>query len=694
MSIGPAARERRGLSSRPMTQARHGTAGPRARLAGPALVVLAFLVWGGALTAGYVLDGALVVRDNALLAPFEPLRIAGLDWWEGTGRPGGLYRPIPLVSLAALRALGDGAPTWINASNVALLGVVAWLRFELLARLCASLAGGRWIAWFGAALALAHPANAELAGGQVGHADLLAMAFAIGALLVGARAGIVSATVAGALAALATLSKESGVLVVPFALLFEALRPASESPRRIGRALAWSAAGVALALIVRVAVLGSFASVDDPVYAGFGVLTRCASALATFAQHTLPLVLWPLAPLSVVGHQDVPPAAGLGDPRALLGFATLAAMLVGALVALRRGRRQLCFGLALFLVAWLPTSNVLVSTGALAASRFVVPGLVGLSLALALPLGSRAWGRGVLAALVLGFGALSWREVRVWSTPEALFEAQAVRSPQSAYALVDHALLLAERDPAGAMSLCERALTTADVHYPGTQVVLEEVQEARWLAADELARLAERGGDLAAAAQWQADAAGRAEQALRDAALLPFVEDWARSREVSLERLAATELARSAVLSGEARTARVDAAERALQRCQSGSVESVRLRALVFDRRGDSAARAELIEREWRARPDEPLLRVLWASELRAKGRASEALDIELDVASRLFGSYDRSRSLAVAREALAHPDTRLAARGRALLEQLARGGDAVAGEAVQALRSSPPRRP
>ena len=89
----------------------------------------------------------------------------------------------------------------------------------------------------------------------------------------------------------------------------------------------------------------------------------------------------------------------------------------------------------------MPTSNVLVSTGAIAASRFVVPGLVGLALALALPLGSRMWGRGVLAALVLSFAALSWREVRVWSTPEALFEAQAARSPQSAYALVDHALL-------------------------------------------------------------------------------------------------------------------------------------------------------------------------------------------------------------------------------------------------------------
>ena len=63
-------------------------------------------------------------------------------------------------------------------------------------------------------------------------------------------------------------------------------------------------------------------------------------------------------------------------------------------------------------------------------------------------------------------------------------------------------------------------------------------------------------------------------------------------------------------------------------------------------------------------------------------------------MATKLFGNYDRTRSLAMAREALAHPDARLANRGRALLEQLARGSDSAAAEAVQALRLSPPRRP
>jgi hypothetical protein len=119
----------------------------------------------------------------------------------------------------------------------------------------------------------------------------------------------------------------------------------------------------------------------------------------------------------------------------------------------------------------------------------------------------------------------------------------------------------------------------------------------------------------------------------------------------------------------------------------------------LLDRRGDSAGRAKLIEEAWLARPNEPLLRILWATELRQRGRSSEALAIDVDVALSIFDSYDRARSLAIAREALAHPDARLAARGRSLLERLAvpdsrlPQSSAIAAEAAQLLRATPLRK-
>jgi hypothetical protein len=676
----------------------------RERWLGPALLGLAFLAWGGALSAEYVLDGALVVRDNGLLSPFEPLRIAGLDWWDGTGRPGGLYRPVPLVLLAWLRTLGDGSAFAINFANVLLLGVVAWLRYGLLVKLLGSRAGAREIAFAVAALALVHPTNAELAASQVGMADLLAQALATAAVLRACDAGVPSLLLAGFMSMLAVLSKENGVLVVPLALLFEGCRDADAGTarRRMLLAASWSLVGVLAALAVRYSALGSLASVDDPVYAGFPLIARVASSLATFAEFTLPLVAAPFAQLAVVSHQDVLPASGFGDLRSLLGLAVLLVVALLPLFALRRGRRELAFGAWFFLVAWLPTSNLLVSTGALAASRFLFPGLSALFLVVVLSAWHRRAGRIVLALLGVFFFAMSWREALLWSNPRELYEVQAQRAPDSAYALYDLALEIRAADPVRARELSERAIATPRVEIPGVGIEPEDVLEPRWLAQMALAESAEAEGDTLAAERHYRAAADWAQQGIDARTRIPFIEDWQRSRLASLHKLVALELLRVKELDLEAREALSTQIARDIDdcdRCDPSSAENVRLRSLLLDRRGDSAGRAKLIEEAWLARPNEPLLRILWATELRQRGRSSEALAIDVDVALSIFDSYDRARSLAIAREALAHPDARLAARGRSLLERLAvpdsrlPQSSAIAAEAAQLLRVTPPRK-
>ncbi|MEO6710189.1 MAG: hypothetical protein ABIP42_11480, partial [Planctomycetota bacterium] len=215
---------------------------------GASLVAIAFALFGGTIGGDYVLDGVKLVRDNPLLTPFEPLRIARMDWWAGSGEPGGLYRPVSLVWLSGLRALAGSAPFLINFANVALHGLVGWLHFALLWRLLAGRPGAAAIAWIAALIALVHPLSVEVVCGQVGAADLLANVFLIAAVLV-ARGNTAPRFVLGALlAGLAVLSKESGVAVVPLALLFEALRSEAggDWKRRAARALAWSLLGVAL----------------------------------------------------------------------------------------------------------------------------------------------------------------------------------------------------------------------------------------------------------------------------------------------------------------------------------------------------------------------------------------------------------------------------------------------------------------
>jgi hypothetical protein len=227
------------------------------------------------------------VRDNPLLTPFDPLRIARLDWWDGTGLPGGLYRPVALTWLALLKTAGGGGAGLIAFTNVVLHGAVAWLHFVLLARLFGNRPGAHAIAWLAALFALVHPASAEIVGGQVGASDLLASLFLLSAVLIAGPGSPARLLLAALCAALAVLSKESGVLVVPLAVLFEALRDADGGERaswkrRTAQALAWSSLGVAAALCCRFAAIGSLASVDDPVYAGFTTVARCASACAAF----------------------------------------------------------------------------------------------------------------------------------------------------------------------------------------------------------------------------------------------------------------------------------------------------------------------------------------------------------------------------------------------------------------------------
>lgn len=668
------------------------------------VAAFAFLAYWPALGGDYVLDGAIVVRDNPLLEPFEPLRIAGLDWWEGTGRPGGLYRPIPLVLLAALKALGPGAIAFVN---VTLLGLLAVLRFELLRKLLAGASKADTIAACAAVFAAVHPIHAELAGGQVGLADNLANVLSTAAALVLAgRQTIGKLGAAAVLAAMAVLSKESGVLVVPLVLLFELLRETQEERgKRMLRAGLATATGVALALAFRLAAIGTLASADDPVHAGFPLMARLASAFAAFASWSLTILVAPWKQLAVVGFQDAPPAESFADPRALAGLAAFLAFGAGALFAWKRGSRGVAFGLAWFLVAWLPTSNLLVPTGAIAASRFLVPGLIGLTFVLVIAL-IRLQEHGDLGRLISKLLMLvwltqwwyGWGEIGAWKNSRALLESQVARAPQSAYELLDLARELENEAPGRALELYERALATPEVHVPGTNVPPEDLLESYAQAALAAGGVSERVGDGAKARERYRAAIEFAKRGETAASVLPFREDWKRQRLVALEKLAGIELRDMRDSVGAERAAaleRIGASLDAAETIGVRSAELVRLRAVWFDRQGDSAGRRRVIENAWNTDASDPLVRILWASELRQSGRVSEALTLELDVLEQQFDAYDRSRALAIAREAATGADAALAARGRALLQRLAQPArpDDVSAEADRLLRSLAPAR-
>ncbi len=675
---------------------------------GASLVLVAFVLFAGALSNEYVFDGIALVRDNPLLSPFEPWKLATVDWWEGTGKAGGLYRPVSLIALAALRALGEGGPALINLVNVALLGCVAWLQFSLLARLLGNRPGAQIVAWCAALIALVHPLNAEIVGGQVGLADLLATLLMCAAVLAASGTSRWRFVFAAALAGLAALSKESGVLVLPLALLFELLRRDEQAPVR-GRllfCLGWSSLGVGLALVARYAAIGSLASADDPVYAGFTTAARAASACATLAVYSLPLLLAPWRQLAVVSHQDALPAGGFEDPRAILGLLILLAWALGPWVLLRRGRREIAFGAWFALAAWLPTSNLIFSSGAVAASRFFYMGLFALALPLAL-LMHMAWTRGgawralTLASVgwfLIANPVVAWRETATWHSERALLEAQVSRAPNSVYGLVDLAKSLSNEAPARARELFTRATQATLPNLPRQSVPPEDLLETAFLAHLGAALLANQGGESDVARDHYRSADELAQRGQRAREHLPFREDWTRHRVFTLQNLGAAALEQAKRSRGEEQARALDEAQHQLDQCDAcdpNSSETVRLRSILLQLRGDSAGRTKLVEEAWRRRPEDPLLRFMWANELRQSGREFEALVMELDVATSAFAEFDRAKSLAIAQQALGTGDAILASRARGLLERLTRmdparpDSQAIAVEAARVLREA-----
>ena len=507
-----------------------------------------------------------------------------------------------------------------------------------------------------------------------------------------------------ALAALGVLSKESAVVVVPLAVLFQWLRRDGSTARlqRTLVACAWSCAGVAIALTCRYLAIGSIASVDDPVYAGFSNVARMASACAAFATYALPLVVAPWRQLAVVSHQDVAPALGFADVRALAG-ASLILILIGVpLLALRRGRREIAFGMWLFVAAWLPTSNLFFSSGAVAASRFLYTGLVGLTLLIATALVD-AWSRGpALRILAVGSAAffgvlmpiLTVRELGAWSTERALLEAEAARAPRSSYGLVDLATLLREREPARA----EQLFTTVGALFmpsvPGSPYPPEDLLESAFIARIGAAQLALQRGDEGAAEREFRVADEHATRATEASTTLPYRGNWRERRGFAVREEARIALARAERSSALERDAQLEAAEHLLRdaaTCDSDSSELVDLRAHALHLRGDENGRRTLIEAAWRQRPDDPILRSLWATVLRQLGRNVEALAIEIDVALASFAAVDPARSLASAKEAHASGDPVMRDKGRRLLILIAQHSSnrSIAQEAAQMLAAA-----
>jgi len=391
----------------------------------PWRVALLALVAGGAIYARG-LGGAFVLDDRTYFIENDDIPTLG---WKGAitvfTRPtnfwGELLPVRDLLLLAEYGAFGRST-TGYHVVSLLLYAAVCALAFMLVRELLERRSGPEASAGSGGALSavvvvavfLVHPVHVETVAYITGQKDLLSSIFALGALLLFARAfdrregrGPRLALAAG-LYYLAILSK---LTTVGLAALVPVLYLVSDPERRPGAvraALAWVAVNVPVLLWFRWALkLAAAGWSTTSAINDLPFLDRLPVALKILGAHTR-LALWP-HPLSFGYPFDGSPAP---DGNMIAGVLALAA--IGAILVVYRREPAVVFGGALYLLFLAPVLQLTGSTNnASIYDRYLFLPVLGLAVIVERVGRSLARGpaarRALVAGLVVAIGAGAWR---------------------------------------------------------------------------------------------------------------------------------------------------------------------------------------------------------------------------------------------------------------------------------------------
>ncbi len=438
-------------------------------LAAAAVLLVSLVAYADNWNHGFVFDDEqLVVRNERIRSLDRAGELFRTPYW-GPERNDGLYRPLTLLSYAVdYRLFGDD-PRGYHVVNDLLHAVISVLVLLLARRML-----GSWLAGAAAGLTFAlHPVHTEAVNWVVGRAELLAALFVLLALLLAlwpepldARRHRGRTVAVVLLGLLGLLSKEHAIvltLALPGALLAveRGGGTSTAGARGVWRRLGGLAAGWAVMLgawwILRSRAVGT-----ETLPTGFydnqlvvaGAADRVWTALSVFTLWLEQLAL----PFRFSVDYAWPKLPTLQSPlhaRVLLALVLLPGLAVLAVALWRRGGRLRVVGfwVGFLLVAWVPTSNLLLTIGTLFGERLLYLPSVAWCIVLGWVIGrlpGRAPAWTVLMAIGLAFGALTWERTLDWKDNLTLFEHEHRNRPASARALRNYASSLEPRDPAAA----------------------------------------------------------------------------------------------------------------------------------------------------------------------------------------------------------------------------------------------------
>ena len=466
----------------------HGRAGSECRGPSLVLIVAVIAVYWNSLCASLPFDSVALVRDDTRVQTWTWHNIGlilGQNYW-GVRFQSGLYRPVITLSWLAQH----GQPNWaFHLVNLLLHLGVTLLAYALLLQIVPKIAFWATLLW------AVHPINTEAVTNVAGRPDLVAAACVLGELLLYGMAasrgrrrwrllGICAVSLIGC------LSKESAIVLLPLILLYDWWGNWGRVPYDRPAFLA-ACIPVGLVILIRCALSISCGVakpfVDNPMF-GMGFFQGRLLALKA-AGKLLGLWLWP-ATLSADYSYGQIACAGL--PWLLFGLA----LICPVFWAFRA--RGVMAGWAPFwalfaLVAWLPTSNLLVPVGSIMAERFLyLPGL-GLSVLLVMAIGGlynrikgdpeaplhfNSFPAALLAILICVLGIRTIYRNRDYRDDLTFWRATVAASPQSFKPHTQLSIELWKRgDQAGALEQARLATAILDT-LPASQVTYEPYVQA------------------------------------------------------------------------------------------------------------------------------------------------------------------------------------------------------------------------
>jgi tetratricopeptide (TPR) repeat protein len=384
---------------------------------GVAVAVIA--TWAVTLSFGFVWDDIPSVVSNLSLRSIDTLwRAFGNDYWGLHEVPlrSGYWRPVPTLITTLTMGLFGPHPAPFHLVNL-LFHVATSVAAALLFSRMGVKGRGIWIAalFFGL-----HPIHAEAVSFVSALPDLSAAFFGLSGLLCWISPGIErnrNRWCGTLLLLLSLLSKESSVAF----LLVGYWR----TPFR-RKFLCFLLPSMALYLVFHFLVTGGFG--ERSLWGG-----SLGAHLATVVKLFPYAALLTVYPIGSSPTRTFPISSGWDDPMAWGALGTL--LLAGYWAATGRSR-----SLALFLLFYLPVSNLIPAEGLLADRYLYLPTL-GTALAVGLmfqhfPAVDRAkgWGIGVLLLLLALWGGIGVTHALKWRNEEVLWESAVRVSPGSAVA--------------------------------------------------------------------------------------------------------------------------------------------------------------------------------------------------------------------------------------------------------------------